>query len=181
MIRRALIIVFLMLSSVSMVSATSGLEAQVATVFGINRTINATAQGLAAQRAVTISAPGQFSHAGVPAGYAEVLAWNNDPNNPLAHAVGQWLTSPPHAAILSDARYTQIGCGSHVANGNYYAVCLLPWGAQPTYIGQADSGSTGGTRTNPVPVTTTPTRSGGAQETIPLLPDTSILAGSKDQ
>lgn len=179
MIRRALLVTLMMLMSISFVSASSGLEAQVSSVFGINRTVSGDAQALAAQRAVQVVT--DWSHNGVPAGYAEVIAKNTDLAGGMVRAVNQWLTSPPHAAILSDSRYTQIGCAAHVDGGWYYAVCLLPWGTATTDSGAADSGSAGGTGNNQNTVTPAPTRSPEPQVTITLLPNTSTLAGKQDK
>lgn len=90
------------------------------------RTIDSQVIGLATARAQEISI--DFSHNGVPSGYAEVIAWNN---STIAGAVQQWKDSPPHNAILSDSRYAVIGCGSFGSNGKVFYVCLLPWGTTP--------------------------------------------------
>lgn len=177
MIRRALgyFIVCALLFTGSVRALDTGLENEVASVFGISRTISADAQALAHRRAVETST--DFSHNGVPAGYAEVIAWNNY-SDPAAHVVRQWLTSPPHAAILSDRRYTEIGCGSYVVDGKYFAVCLLPWSSAGTVGSSEDAGTGGATESSaPQEVVAQPTTAGTNagtqnQEPIAILPDT---------
>jgi hypothetical protein len=99
------------------------LLALLTTLTGIERTQDAELTALAQQRAVQIQT--NFSHAGVPAGLAEIIAWNNSPD-PVASFAAQWQDSPPHWAILTDPQYGAWGCGiSSTADGRYWAACLF--------------------------------------------------------
>jgi hypothetical protein len=64
--------------------------------------------------------------------WGEVLAWNRGFDDPVQAAVDGWASSPEHLAILSNAKYTQIGCGSEyretdseAASSGWYFVCIL--------------------------------------------------------
>jgi hypothetical protein len=114
------------------------LLALLTTLTGIERTQDVELTALAQQRAVQIQT--NFSHAGVPAGLAEIIAWNNSPD-PVTSFAAQWQGSPPHWAILTDPQYTSWGCGiSSTADGRYFAACLfrsdgfIPPVMQPTPV-----------------------------------------------
>lgn len=123
----ALLSALLVLSVNTFVQADAGLTAEVARVFGIQRTESPVLHDLAHVRAVETST--NFSHDGMRGTDAEVLAWNSIGS--LERAVQQWLGSPRHAAILSDPDYGTIGCGSHATPDATYYVCLLGRGGAP--------------------------------------------------
>lgn len=122
----------------------------------LSRNTDVTLHDIAHQRAVEISS--DFSHNGWRGGMGEVLAWNTGHSDPAGHALNQWLGSPPHNALLSDPAYTDIGCGSYVTEGRYYAVCVLTAGGDGNTPLQEPA-------TNPTP-TSTPL--------APVLPDAAL-------
>lgn len=112
------------------------LLALLTTLTGIDRTQDADLSAIAQRRAVEISCEGCFSHAGWVYGrdgQAEIIAHNGDPD-PVTRLALQWQGSPPHWAILMDARFTTWGCGIHQVGAQFYGVCLFGTGnvSQPT-------------------------------------------------
>lgn len=68
-----------------------------------------------------LCAPGSMTHEGWTT--AEVLACNFFD---IQNAIDQWIGSPAHHAILSDAAYTNIGCATAVGVlGSTFYVCVL--------------------------------------------------------
>ena len=65
------------------------------------------------------------------AGTAEVLAWNLGEANPVADAVGKWIGSPTHNAILSDRQYGRIGCAERIVGATHWFACVLAAGPLP--------------------------------------------------
>jgi hypothetical protein len=124
----------------------------------LTRTEDASLHDIAHQRAVEIAS--DWSHNGMRAGTAEVLAYNSGYADSISKAISQWLGSPTHDAILSDPSYTRIGCAEYVTpDGTHWFACVLA--AEPV----------GAARTpNPTPVGSTPTS--GATPPPVLLPNT---------
>jgi hypothetical protein len=100
-----------------------------ASLSGIDRVVDADLTAIAEARVVEIQGDENFNHDGWRDGTAEVLAWNADYPDPVAHAVGQWQGSPEHWAILADPTFTRIGCAHDLAtDGRDYFVCVLAAG-----------------------------------------------------
>jgi hypothetical protein len=92
---------------------------------GIARTVDADLTAIAEQRVVEISACAEcFTHAGQPADTWEVLAFTTDAD-PAERAVELWMASAEHAAILTDASLTRIGCASRLVVDAHYFACEL--------------------------------------------------------
>ena len=137
------------------------------------RTEDASLHDIAHQRAMEIST--DFSHAGIRPGTAEVLAYNG---LGAGRAVEQWLGSPDHAAILLDPQWTLIGCGSHVASGVYWAVCVLTWGGSPPPQDPVPAPPAEIPPPVTVPAPPAPSGSGSASTPEPvLLPNTAMHGG----
>src|SRR5574338_1348179 len=125
--RRIALILALIVSLVAQpVIASNALTDRVNATWG-TRIVDQNAIELAQMRSVQITT--DFSHNGVPDGYAEVIAWNQERTDPIGTLITQWLNSPPHNAILSDPRSDRIGCATTVVENRTYGVCLLPWRA----------------------------------------------------
>jgi hypothetical protein len=155
----------------SPVISDSGLTALVNSTY-VHRTEDASLHDIAHQRAVEIAS--DWSHNGMRAGTAEVLAYNSGFADPVSKAIDQWAGSPSHAAILSDPSYTRIGCAERVTDGTHWFACVLagPSPSEPVRVeapaspDASVSGDTGGLRPTPPPVP---------------LPDTAIPHGGAGQ
>ena len=95
------------------------------------RTVDAGLHALAHQRVAEIGACACLDHAAMQPGTAEVLAWNSGLASPVASAVGQWIGSPTHNAILSDRSIGRIGCAEGVTGGAHWFACVLAAGPLP--------------------------------------------------
>ncbi|MGH2418794.1 MAG: hypothetical protein ACRDFY_10710 [Candidatus Limnocylindria bacterium] len=95
------------------------------------RTVDAGLHAIAHQRAAEIGACACLDHAAMQPGTAEVLAWNTGLASPVPSAVGQWIGSPMHNAILSDRSYGRIGCAEGVTGGAHWFACVLAAGPLP--------------------------------------------------
>ena len=124
----------------------------------VPRTETPELHDLAHRRALEIST--DFSHAGATT--AEVIAHNATGS---LRAVDQWLNSPDHYRLLSDASYNLIGCAAHF-DGTWWVVCVLARGTAPA-LEPTDAG----TVAPPAPVGHEPT------PTPVLIPDTAIHSG----
>src|SRR5574338_1132426 len=156
--RRIALILALIVSLVAQpVIASNALTDRVNATWG-TRIVDQNAIELAQMRSVQITT--DFSHNGVPDGYAEVIAWNQERTDPIGTLVTQWLNSPPHNVILSDPRYDRIGCATTVVESRTYGVCLLPWRSAPVSAPVA-----------PVP-TPAPVVPAATPAPVPALPDT---------
>jgi hypothetical protein len=105
---------------------------------GIVRVESPALDALAEQRAHEV-AVGGLEHRdldeldnGQWSGWGEVLAWNSGFEHPAEAAIDGWAASPKHHAILFNADYTHIGCGSEqrltdsaAASAGWYFVCIL--------------------------------------------------------
>lgn len=183
MIRRALgfFLALLLLTSTTVYGANTGLEAQIALVYGISRTIDPNLHSIAQQRAqyqVDFSggmcySDGSLTHAGKDGWYAEVLACNG---TGIVRAVEQWVNSPGHHAILSNAGYNLIGCGiAYGSGGSIFYACTLATGPAPS---TGDGGGSTGNTTDPS--TSAPAPSSQPQAPQPQPAQTSTPSGTPD-
>jgi hypothetical protein len=120
--------------------ADTGLTDAVAAAFLV-RHVDATLHDIAHARVAELAAAGRLSHDGMRPGTAEVVAYNSGVANPVANAVGQWIGSDLHRAILSDGSYGRIGCAETVAGGTHWFACVLAAGPLPAQGGTLSSGS----------------------------------------
>jgi hypothetical protein len=84
-----------------------------------------------------------------------VLAKSLNVSDPIATAVAGWIASPPHNALLSDPSLTRIACGTHMADGWFYAACVLAVGPSIQSV--------------PAPI-------GRPAPTVPVLPVVAVVA-----
>lgn len=102
------------------------------TLTGIDRHVDANLEAIAQERSVQIVT--NFNHEGKPYDTAEIIIYFSDDSKVARRAVNGWLASSPHAAILHDKSYVNIGCGYTQANGNHYFVCELSRGIPNTSL-----------------------------------------------
>ncbi len=133
--------VILLLSTAGAVRADSGLTGAVAATFLV-RNVDAGLHEIAHARVAEISAAGGLEHDGMRPGTAEVLAWNAGDANPVGNAVSQWIESPTHNAILSNASYGRIGCAEAVVAETHWFACVLAEGPLPQQVGSAPASGT---------------------------------------
>jgi hypothetical protein len=152
--------VILLLSTAGAVQADSGLTGAVAAAFLV-RNVDAGLHEIAHARVGEISAAGGLEHDGMRPGTAEVLAWNMGDANPVGNAVSDWIGSPTHNAILSNASYGRIGCAEAVVAETHWFACVLAEGPLPPQAGSAPAS--------------------GPQSQTFALPDTSMPAPAFDR
>ena len=124
----------LLLTTAAPARADVGVTDAVAAAF-LTRTVDAQLHEVAHQRVAELSACRCLDHDGIRPGTAEVLALSEGVTNPAAHAVTQWIGSPTHNAILSNASYGRIGCADGVAGDVHYLACVLAAGPLPAQPG----------------------------------------------
>jgi hypothetical protein len=130
-LRRAAVLAAALLLAVGGVArADDGLTGRVASVF-LLRNVDAPLHQIAHERVAELAACQCLEHDGMRDGTAEVLALNSGMADPVGMAVQQWIDSPPHHAILSNAGYGRIGCAETVTGGTHWFVCVLAPGPLP--------------------------------------------------
>lgn len=95
------------------------------------RTVDPGLHAIAHERVAEIGACSCLDHAGMRPGTAEVLAWNTGLASPVASAVGQWIGSAMHDAILSNRSLGRIGCAEGVTGGTHWFACVFAAGPLP--------------------------------------------------
>lgn len=113
----------------------------------LTRTLDEGLHSIAHQRVAELSACRCLEHDGMRPGTAEVLARNVGVGSPVASAVGQWIDSTTHNAILSDRLYGRIGCAERSEAGEHWFACVLaagPLPAQPAAGGSTVQSVAGG-------------------------------------
>ena len=136
---------------------------------GIPRTVDPDLTALAEKRAVEITTV--YSHRylqelnnGKWLLWAEVIGYNGGFDDPVAAIVDGWMASPEHAAILTDRRFSHIGCGATQAATRWYFACIL-----------ADSAGTAVVPPEPpVPAPTPPDVRPSVPPAVTTLPDTAV-------
>lgn len=111
-------------------TAAASLESEVAQATGIERTVNATLQARALERAHAIVT--DFSH-DVKYPFAEVIGWYRNVSDPVSTVVDGWMGSQEHRDILTSREFVTIGCAQLVADDpaepgvdeTHYFVCIL--------------------------------------------------------
>ena len=130
--------VVLLFSTWGVAKADGGLTDAVAAAF-LTRFVDAQLHEIAHARASEIAAAGELDHDGMRPGTAEVLVWNRDVSNPIGAAVSQWIASPLHNSILSDASYGRIGCAETINDGIHWFACVLAAGPLPPQPARANT------------------------------------------
>lgn len=113
----------------SKVGADTTIEGAVAQTTGIQRTVTATLQSIAVERAAEIQS--DFSHNGIQT--AEILYWanaarlNEDCDGyAVKCAVDAWVVSPPHHEVMFNPALTDIGCAMATNDeGTAWLVCAF--------------------------------------------------------
>lgn len=134
---RALLLIvgglLLFLTAPVAVRADDGLTSAIANAY-FPRTADPTLHSIAHQRVAELAACDCLDHSGMRSGTAEVIAYNMGMPNPVGEVVQQWLGSPSHNALLSDASYGKIGCAEVVAGGTHWFACVLAKGPLPAPV-----------------------------------------------
>lgn len=104
-------------------NANESLESRIQSASGISRTVDASLQIRAANRAIQIQT--EWGHCCLVYGEAEIIGWDAGFADPVGQLVIGWVNSPPHAAILFDPDYASIGCAVAVSGTRTYGVCLF--------------------------------------------------------
>lgn len=158
-VRRLILALVLLVSAATPARADTGLTNAVAAAY-FPRTVDAGLHAIAHERVAELAACKCLSHAPARQGTAEVLAWNSGMPNPVSAVVSAWRESAGHHAILSDARYGNIGCAELVAGDTHWFACVLTPGPLPAPV------------STPAPANLPPDPGAGGF----LLPDTALPA-----